>query len=80
MERELTWLDALFVAALLDQWLGQFGAFAMNDHSAGIAGMREFRTFDRVESRFRVSLAIACFSHAPIRYEFSCSRFFRPIT
>jgi hypothetical protein len=39
MERELSRLDALFVAALLDQSLGQFGGFEMSAHPAGIAGM-----------------------------------------
>jgi hypothetical protein len=35
MERELIGLDALFLAALLDQSLGQFRAFAISDHPAG---------------------------------------------
>jgi hypothetical protein len=40
MQGELTGLDVLFLAALLDQSLGQLGAFAISDHPAGdVAGM-----------------------------------------
>ncbi len=35
MERELIGLDALFLAALFDQSLGQLRAFAISDHPAG---------------------------------------------
>jgi hypothetical protein len=40
MQGELTGLDVLFLAALLDQSLGQLAAFAISDHPAGdVAGM-----------------------------------------
>ena len=35
MQGELTGLDLLFLAALLDQPLGQLRAFAISDHPAG---------------------------------------------
>ena len=35
MERKLSGLDVLFLAALLDQPLGQLGAFAISDHPTG---------------------------------------------
>jgi hypothetical protein len=35
MQGELTWLDLLFLAALLNQSLGQLRAFAISDHPTG---------------------------------------------
>ena len=35
MQRKLTWWDALFLAALLDQSFGKFGAFPHGHHPAG---------------------------------------------
>ena len=35
MQGELTGLYVLFLAAVLDQPLGQLGAFAISDHPAG---------------------------------------------
>src|ERR1019366_9368373 len=49
MERELTRLDALFVAALLDQSLGQLRAFAMSDHPAGNVAAEDIEDHVEVE-------------------------------
>jgi hypothetical protein len=35
MQGELTGLDVLFLAAVLDHSLGQLGAFAISDHPTG---------------------------------------------
>src|SRR6266480_1678501 len=51
MERELSRLDALFVAALLDQSLGQLRAFAISDHPAGDVTAEDIENHVRVKVR-----------------------------
>jgi hypothetical protein len=51
MERELTRLDALFLAALLDQSLGQLRAFAISDHPAGDVTAEDIEDDVQVEVR-----------------------------
>ena len=51
MQRELTGLDVLFLAALLDQSLGQLRAFAMSDHPAGDVAAEDIEDDVEVEVR-----------------------------
>src|SRR5437762_11210032 len=51
MQCELTRLDALFVAALLDQSLGQLRAFAISDHPAGNVAAEDVEDHVQVEVR-----------------------------
>ena len=51
MERELTRPDALFLAALLDQSLGQFRAFAISDHPAGDVTTEDIEDDVQIEVR-----------------------------
>jgi len=53
MQGELTGLDALFLAALFDQPLGQLGAFAISDHPTGVSESAsvDIRTSERVCDR-----------------------------
>src|ERR1700674_180601 len=75
MQCELTRLDALFVAALLDQSLGQLRAFAISDHPAGNVAaedvedhvqvkVRPFRRSEQLgDGCFILSLLWSSFSH-----------------
>ena len=49
MQRELAGLDVLFLAALLDQPLGQLGAFAISDHPAGDVTAEDIEDHVQVE-------------------------------
>src|SRR5437879_7188979 len=51
MERELIRLDELFLAAVLDQSLGQLRAFAISDHPAGNVAAEDVEDHVQVEVR-----------------------------
>ena len=54
MQGELTGLDLLFLAALLDQPLGQLGAFAISDHPTGDV------TAEHIEEHVQVEITPLC--------------------
>jgi hypothetical protein len=51
MQCELSGLNLLFLAALLDQPLGQLGAFALSDHPTGDVTAENIEDHVQVEVR-----------------------------